>query len=35
MMISVSVPGWGDLDIEYLVVDYNGHVPLTVKSKKM
>ena len=23
-MISVSIPGWGDLDIEYLVVDYNG-----------
>lgn len=23
-MISISIPGWGDLDIEYLVVDYNG-----------
>ncbi|MCX8023330.1 MAG: HAD family hydrolase [Syntrophorhabdaceae bacterium] len=23
-MISVSVPGWGDLDMEYLVIDYNG-----------
>ncbi len=23
-MISVSIPGWGDLDIEYLVIDYNG-----------
>jgi P-type E1-E2 ATPase len=23
-MISISIPGWGDLDIEYLVIDYNG-----------
>ncbi len=23
-MISVSIPGWGELDIEYLVIDYNG-----------
>ena len=23
-MISVSIPGWGDIDIEYLAIDYNG-----------
>jgi hypothetical protein len=23
-MISASVPGWGDLSIEYLLIDFNG-----------
>jgi len=32
-MISVSIPGWGDIDIEYLVIDYNGTVALDGKPK--
>jgi P-type E1-E2 ATPase len=32
-MISVSIPGWGDLDIEYLVVDYNGTIGFDGKLK--
>ncbi len=32
-MISVSIPGWGDLDIEYLVIDYNGTVAFDGKPK--
>jgi len=33
-MISVSVPGWGDLDIEYLVIDYNGTCAFDGKIKE-
>lgn len=33
-MISVSIPGWGDLDIEYLVIDYNGTVAFDGKPKE-
>ncbi|MBP8625708.1 MAG: HAD family hydrolase [Syntrophorhabdales bacterium] len=33
-MISVSIPGWGDLDIEYLVVDYNGTCAFDGKIKE-
>ncbi|MBA4416655.1 MAG: ATPase P [Syntrophus sp. (in: bacteria)] len=33
-MISVSIPGWGDLDIEYLVVDYNGTCAFDGKLKE-
>ena len=33
-MISVSIPGWGDLDIEYLVVDYNGTCAFDGKMKE-
>ena len=32
-MISVSIPGWGDLDIEYLVTDYNGTCAFDGKLK--
>ena len=32
-MISVSIPGWGDLDIEYLVIDYNGTCAFDGKIK--
>jgi P-type E1-E2 ATPase len=32
-MISVSIPGWGDLNIEYLLVDYNGTCALDGKIK--
>ena len=32
-MISVSIPGWGDLDIEYMVIDYNGTVAVDGKPK--
>jgi P-type E1-E2 ATPase len=32
-MISVSIPGWGDLDIEYLVVDFNGTCAFDGKIK--
>ena len=32
-MISISIPGWGDLDIEYLVVDYNGTCAFDGKMK--
>ncbi len=34
IMISVSVPGWGDLDIEYLVIDYNGTCAFGGKMKE-
>lgn len=33
-MIQVSIPGWGDLDIEYLVVDYNGTCAFDGKMKE-
>jgi P-type E1-E2 ATPase len=33
-MISISIPGWGDLDIEYLVVDYNGTCAFDGKMKE-
>jgi P-type E1-E2 ATPase len=33
-MISVSIPGWGDIDIEYLVVDYNGTCAFDGKLKE-
>lgn len=33
-MVSVSVPGWGEISIEYLVVDFNGTVGLDGKLKK-
>jgi P-type E1-E2 ATPase len=33
-MISVSIPGWGDLDIEYLVVDFNGTCAFDGKMKE-
>jgi P-type E1-E2 ATPase len=32
-MISVSIPGWGDVDLEYLVVDYNGTLAFDGKAK--
>jgi len=32
-MISVSIPGWGDLDIEYLVTDFNGTCAFDGKLK--
>lgn len=32
-MISVSIPGWGDLDIQYLVIDYNGTCAFDGKIK--
>jgi len=32
-MISVSIPGWGELEIEYLVVDYNGTCAFNGKLK--
>ncbi|MCS7280744.1 MAG: HAD family hydrolase [Desulfobacterota bacterium] len=32
-MISVSIPGWGDIEIEYLLVDYNGTIALDGKLK--
>jgi P-type E1-E2 ATPase len=32
-MISVSIPGWGDIEIEYLLVDYNGTIALDGKVK--
>ncbi len=32
-MISVSIPGWGDIEIEYLLVDYNGTIALDGKIK--
>jgi P-type E1-E2 ATPase len=34
IMISVSIPGWGDLDIEYLVIDYNGTCATDGKLKE-
>jgi P-type E1-E2 ATPase len=33
-MISVAIPGWGDLNIEYLVVDYNGTCAFDGKLKE-
>ena len=33
-MISVSIPGWGDLDIEYLVIAYTGTVAFDGKPKE-
>ncbi|OPY69136.1 MAG: haloacid dehalogenase-like hydrolase [Syntrophorhabdaceae bacterium PtaU1.Bin034] len=33
-MISVPIPGWGELSIEYLMVDFNGTVALDGKLKK-
>jgi P-type E1-E2 ATPase len=33
-MISVSIPGWGDLDIEYLVIDFNGTCAFDGKLKE-
>jgi P-type E1-E2 ATPase len=33
-MISVPIPGWGDLSIEYLMVDFNGTAALDGKLKK-
>lgn len=33
VMISVSIPGWGDIEIEYLLVDYNGTIALDGKIK--
>jgi len=33
-MISVTIPGWGELSIEYLMVDFNGTIALDGKSRK-
>jgi P-type E1-E2 ATPase len=33
-MISVPIPGWGELSIEYLMVDFNGTAALDGKLKK-
>ena len=33
-MISVPVPGWGELSIEYVMVDFNGTAALDGKLKK-
>ena len=33
-MISVPIPGWGELAIEYLMIDFNGTVALDGKLKK-
>jgi len=33
-MINVSIPGWGELSIEYLVVDFNGTAGYEGKLKK-
>ncbi len=33
-MITVPIPGWGDLSIEYLMVDFNGTAALDGKLKK-
>ncbi|MCX8110872.1 MAG: HAD family hydrolase [Syntrophorhabdaceae bacterium] len=33
-MISVSIPGWGNIEIEYLVVDYNGTCAFDGKIKE-
>ncbi len=33
-MISVSIPGWGDLVIEYLVIDFNGTCAFDGKLKE-
>jgi P-type E1-E2 ATPase len=33
-MISVPIPGWGELAIEYVMVDFNGTIALDGKLKK-
>ncbi|MGD0660481.1 MAG: HAD family hydrolase [Syntrophorhabdales bacterium] len=33
-MISVPIPGWGELSIEYLMIDFNGTVAVDGKLKK-
>ena len=33
-MISVPIPGWGELTLEYLMVDFNGTAALDGKLKK-
>jgi len=33
-MISVSIPGWGELEIEYIVLDYNGTCAFNGKLKE-
>jgi len=33
-MISVPIPGWGELSLEYLMVDFNAPLRLTAKSRK-
>ncbi len=33
-MISLSIPGWGELSLEYLVVDFNGTVAVDGKLRK-
>jgi P-type E1-E2 ATPase len=33
-MVSISIPGWGELNIEYLVVDYNGTCALDGKMQE-
>jgi P-type E1-E2 ATPase len=33
-MISVPIPGWGELSIEYLMIDFNGTVALDGKLRK-
>jgi len=33
-MIDVTVPGWGELSVEYLMVDFNGTVAVDGKLKK-
>ena len=33
-MITVPVPGWGELSIEYVIVDFNGTAALDGKLKK-
>jgi len=33
-MVSVSIPGWGEISIEYLVVDFNGTAGYDGKLKK-
>jgi P-type E1-E2 ATPase len=33
-MISVAVPGWGELSLEYLMVDFNGTAAVDGKLKK-
>jgi len=29
MMLKLEIPGWRDLTLEYLVLDYNGTLPIT------
>jgi P-type E1-E2 ATPase len=33
-MINVPIPGWGELSIEYLMIDFNGTIALDGKLKK-